>query len=137
MQTVAVRSDHLVVVVNPAHPWTRRRVPVTAADLAAAELIVREPGSGTREVLEDALRGRGGLHSRLELGSTAAILAAARRGEGPAVLSALAVAEDLAAGRLTAVPTDGISLARVLRAVWPLGRPLAPLARRLLTIAMS
>jgi DNA-binding transcriptional LysR family regulator len=137
MQTVAVRSDHLVVVVNPAHPWTRRRVPVTAADLAATELIVREPGSGTREVLEDALRGCGGLHSRLELGSTAAILAAARRGEGPAVLSALAVAEDLAAGRLAAVPTDGLSLARALRAVWPQGRPLAPLARRLLVIAMA
>jgi DNA-binding transcriptional LysR family regulator len=137
MQTVAIRSDHLVVVVDPAHPWARRSRPVTAADLAAAELIVREPGSGTREVLEDALRGFGGLHSRLEMGSTAAILAAARRGEGPAVLSALAVAEDLEAGRLTAVPAKGISLARVLRAVWPQGRPLAPLASRLLTIAMS
>ncbi len=137
MQTVAVRSDHLVVVVDPAHPWSGRLSPVTAAELAAAELIVREPGSGTREILEDALRSRGGLRSRLELGSTAAILAAARRGEGPAVLSALAVAEDLAAGRLVAVPTEGISLARALRAVWPQDRPLAPLAKRLLAIAIS
>ncbi len=137
MTTVVVRSDHLVVVVDPAHPWAERQSPVTGPELAAAELIVREPGSGTREVLEDALRSCGGLHSRLELGSTAAILAAARRGEGPAVLSALAVAADLDTGRLLAVRTDGISLTRSLRAVWPGAQPLAPLARRLLNVAVS
>ncbi|HTT55139.1 MAG TPA: LysR family transcriptional regulator [Streptosporangiaceae bacterium] len=134
---VPVRSDHLVVVVHPGHPWARRQAPVGPAELAAAELIVREPGSGTREVLADALAGYGGLHSRLELGSTAAILAAARRGEGPAVLSALAVAEDLDAGRLVAVPTEQLSLTRSLRAVWLDGRRLAPLARRLLNVAVS
>jgi DNA-binding transcriptional LysR family regulator len=137
MTTVVVRSDHLVVVVDPAHPWARRQSPVAGTDLAAAELIVREPGSGTREVLEDALGGCGGLRSRLELGSTAAILAAARRGEGPAVLSALAVAADLDTGCLVAVRTEGISLTRSLRAVWPQAQPLAPLARRLLNVAVS
>jgi len=137
MKTVVVRTDHLVVVVDPAHPWTRRVSPLTAAELAAAELIVREPGSGTRQVLEDTLRPSGGLRSHLELGSTAAILAAARRGEGPAVLSALAVADDLDTGRLVAVPTEGISLTRSLRAVWPADRPLPPLARHLLSIAAS
>lgn len=137
MTTVVVRSDHLVVVVDPAHPWARRQSPVRGMELAAAELIVREPGSGTREVLEDALGACGGLRSRLELGSTAAILAAARRGEGPAVLSALAVAADLDTGRLVAVHTEGISLTRSLRAVWPEAQPLAPLARRLLNVAVS
>jgi DNA-binding transcriptional LysR family regulator len=124
-------------VVDPAHSWARLRSPLTGADLAAAELIVREPGSGTREVLEDTLAGFGGLRYRLELGSTAAILAAARRGEGPAVLSALAVADDLDAGRLVAVPIEGINLTRSLRAVWPTDRPLPPLARRLLNIAAA
>ncbi len=137
MRTVAVRTDHLVVVVDPAHAWARLRSPLTRSDLAAAELIVREPGSGTREVLEDTLAGFGGLRYRLELGSNAAILAAARRGEGPAVLSALAVADDLDARRLVAVPIEGINLTRSLRAVWPTDRPLPPLARRLLNIAAA
>lgn len=137
MKTVPVRTDHLVVVVDPAHSWARLQSPLTGSDLAAAELIVREPGSGTREVLEDTLAGFGGLRYRLELGSTAAILAAARRGEGPAVLSALAVADDLDAGRLVAVPIEGINLTRSLRAVWPSDRPLPPLARRLLNIAAA
>jgi DNA-binding transcriptional LysR family regulator len=134
MATVAVRSDHLVVVVDPAHPWAQR-VTVSGAELAGADLIVREPGSGTREVLDHALASWGGAHSWLELGSTAAILAAARRGEGPAVLSALAVAQDVEAGRLVQVPTEEVDLSRALRAVWPAGRPLAPLARRLLNLA--
>jgi DNA-binding transcriptional LysR family regulator len=135
LATVVVRSDHLVVVVDPAHPWARRGSPVTGPELASAELIVREPGSGTREVLDDALSSWGGPHSWLELGSTASILAAARRGQGPAVLSALAVAEDVDLGRLLPVRTDGIDLSRTLRAVWPADRPLAPLARRLLSEA--
>ena len=137
MTSVVLRSDRLVVVVDPAHPWARRQSAVPGEELAGSELIVREPGSGTREVLDDALSAWGGPRSRLELGSTASILAAARRGEGPAVLSALAVAEDIGAGRLVAVPTEDIDLTRSLRAVWRQARPLAPLARRLLNIAVS
>ena len=123
MSTVVVRSDRLVVVVDTAHPWSRRQSAVLGRELAAAELIVREPGSGTREVLDNALSPWGGPRSRLELGSTASILAAARRGEGPAVLSALAVAEDISAGFLVAVPTEDIDLTRSLRAVWLKSRP--------------
>jgi DNA-binding transcriptional LysR family regulator len=137
MKTVVVRTDHLVLVVDPQHPWAHRQSPVTGPELAEAELIVREPGSGTRQVLEDTLGAFGGLRSHLELGSTAAILAAVRRGEGPAALSALAVADDLDTGRLVAVPTEGITLTRSLRAVWPTDRPLPPLARDLLGIASS
>lgn len=135
LAVATVRSDRLVVVVHPGHPWARRPDPVTGAELAAADLIVREPGSGTRQVLDGALSSWGGAQSWLELGSTATILAAARRGEGPAVLSALAVAEDVDAGRLVPVQVDGIDLSRALRAVWPSERPLAPLARRLLNLA--
>jgi DNA-binding transcriptional LysR family regulator len=135
MSTVVVRSDHLVVVVDPEHPWARRQAAVTGPELASADLIVREPGSGTREVLDDALSCWGGPHSWLELGSTASILAAARRGQGPAVLRALAVAEDVDLGRLVPVQTAGIDLTRTLRAVWPGDRPLALLARRLLNLA--
>jgi DNA-binding transcriptional LysR family regulator len=137
MHTVVVRSDRLVLVVEPAHPWARRAAAVDGAELAATELIVREPGSGTRDVLEHALAPWGGVRSRLELNSTVAILAAAQRGEGPAVLSALAVADDLGAGRLVAVRTAGLDLTRSLRAVWSTSNPLSPLASRLLTKAQS
>ncbi len=137
LSTVPVRSDRLVLVVAPGHPWAGRQAPVSGPELAATELITREAGSGTREILEDGLAPFGGIRSRLELGSSAAILAAARRGEGPAAISAIAVAADVDAGRLVPVPTEGIDLTRVLRAVWASGRPLVPLASRLLNVAVS
>ena len=57
-------------------------------------------------------------------------------GAGPAVLSALVVAEDVAVGRLRAVPLAGLDLRRSLRAIWLGGRtPPAGAARRLIAIA--
>lgn len=63
------------------HPWVLRRTPVTAAVLARTPLVVWEPGSGTREVVTETLAANGlGLLTSMELGSTAAIQAAAARG---------------------------------------------------------
>lgn len=132
-----VATDRLIVVVPPEHRWSRRRRPVTAAELAATPLVVREPGSGTRETLDRALR-RATVEPvapLLELGSTTAVRSAVVGGAGPAALSALAVASDLVDGRLVAVSVDGVDLRRVLRAVWPAGRQLVGPAADLLAIA--
>ncbi|MER5867407.1 LysR family transcriptional regulator [Kitasatospora sp. NPDC002040] len=130
---VVVAADRLVVVVAPSHPWARRRTPLTGAELAATPLVLREPGSGTREVLEQALAPYGGATTpRLELASSTALKAAAMTGAGPVCLSELAVSEELATRRLVAIPVEGVDLARPLRAVWPAGhRPAGP-ARELL-----
>ncbi|GAA1088777.1 MULTISPECIES: LysR family transcriptional regulator [Kitasatospora] len=128
-----VAADRLVVVVAPEHPWARRRRPVTAAELAATPLVLREPGSGTREVLDQALAPHGGTAPpRLELASSTALKAAAMTGAGPVCLSELAVVEELATRRLVAVPVEGLDLHRPLRAVWPVGRRPAGPARLLL-----
>ena len=133
----AVGRDRLVVVVAPCHPWARRRRPLRPAELAATPLLLREAGSGTRETLEAALSGHGGVaEPALELGATAPLRAAAISGTAPAVLSALAVADEIAAGRLVEVPSE-LSLDRVLRAVWPRGRELTGPALRLLRVARA
>lgn len=126
-----IGADELVVVVTPAHPWAHRASrAVEAAELAVTPLVVREEGSGTRDVLERALRaagrraaGRRGLHgpafvAALELGSTRAIKAAVLAGDGPGVVSALAVAEELACGDLVRIGVDDARLTRRLRAIW-------------------
>ncbi|MFJ2772422.1 LysR family transcriptional regulator [Streptomyces sp. NPDC087300] len=129
---VVIAHDRLVVVTSPAHAWARRRKPLAAAELAATPLILREEGSGTRQVLDAAL---GGLARPLiELSSTTAVKAAAVSGAGPSVLSELAVGEELAARRLVEIPLADVRLARELRAVWPTGhRPAGP-GRDLLTL---
>lgn len=130
LDSVVVARDRLIVVTAPGHPWARRRKPVGAEELAATPLILREEGSGTRQVLDTAL---GGLARPLiELSSTTAVKASAVGGAGPAVLSELAVGEELSTRRLVCVPLDGVRLDRELRAVWPAGhRPVGP-ARELL-----
>ena len=132
-----VGHDRLEVVVAPDHPWAHRNDAISGAELAELDLVTREPGSGTREALELALAPWGGVRSRVVMGSTGAILGAARRGESPAVLSAIAVAADIAEGRLVAVRTDGLDLSRRFRAVWRAHAILGPMARRLLVIAAS
>ncbi|WP_435742302.1 LysR substrate-binding domain-containing protein [Nocardioides sp. SYSU DS0663] len=124
--STVVAHDRLLVVVGRSHPWSRRRTPVTPAELVAGDLVLREAGSGTRETLVRALdlAGHALGEQRLELASTAAVKAAAAEGGAPAVLSELAVAAELATGALVAVPVDGLDLGRALRAVWlPARRP--------------
>ncbi|MCC5475128.1 LysR family transcriptional regulator [Streptomyces sp. NPDC059680] len=132
LDSAVIARDRLIVVTAPGHPWARRRRPVTAEELAGTALILRERGSGTRQVLDAAL---GGLARPLiELSSTTAVKASAVSGAGPSVLSELAVGEELAMRRLVSIPVEGVSLRRDLRAVWPTGhRPTGP-ARELLSL---
>jgi len=135
-----VGSDSLVLVVPVDHPWAGRRRPVTPAELAATALVTREEGSGTRRALEVALATVLGEATvgqpRLELSGTAAVRGAVLAGAGPAVLSSLAVADDLSARRLFVVPVAGLNLKRRLLAVWPLGSsPRGPVSD-LLAIAL-
>ncbi|MEU1200241.1 LysR family transcriptional regulator [Streptomyces sp. NPDC005813] len=135
LDSVVVARDRLIVVTAPGHPWARRRAPLSAGELAATPLILREEGSGTRQVLDAAL---GGLARPLiELSSTTAVKASAVSGAGPAVLSELALGEELSARRLVTVELADVRLDRALRAVWPTGhRPTGP-ARDLLSLTRA
>jgi DNA-binding transcriptional LysR family regulator len=116
-----VGRDELVVVVAPGHPWARRRQPLRARELAGARLVMRERGSGTREVLEQLLAHHASTPPAMplmELGSTTAVKAAVLDGSGPAVLSRLTVQAEIEARLLVAVPVEGIPLSRTLRVVW-------------------
>lgn len=129
----SVGDDELVVVVAPGHPWAGRRRPVTAAELATAPLAVREAGSGTRAVLEQALVAAGHplAGSPAQLGSTSAVKAVVRGGGAAAVLSRLTVVDEIARGDLVRVGVDGVDLTRTLRMVWTRSRQPTPAAREL------
>jgi DNA-binding transcriptional LysR family regulator len=130
-----VGVDRLVVVVHPSHRWATRKRPLTAAELSQAPLVVREAGSGTRETLDRALLGHDAAPPVSELGSNSAVKGAVLAGIAPAVLSVLAVASELATGRLVEVATPELDLRRKLRAVWPRGRRLMGPAVSLLAVA--
>ncbi|WP_265522190.1 LysR family transcriptional regulator [Oerskovia flava] len=140
LRSRTLAHDELVAVVGPAHPWaTRRRRSVTVDELVASDLVVRESGSGTREILEKALLTAGtALPGHLaHLGSTAALKTAVQYAGAVSVLSRLTVADDLARGTLVAVPVPGLDLARRLRMVWKDGTDLSAAARRIAAVATS
>ena len=74
--------------------------PLRAADLADRVWLLREPGSGTRTLVEHFLNERGLSPATLTLGSNGAIKQAARVGLGISLLSRAAVEAELGSGRL-------------------------------------
>jgi DNA-binding transcriptional LysR family regulator len=137
--TAHLRDDEMLVVTAPDHPWARRRRPLSLAEVAAAPLVMREAGSGTRDTLTDHLAAQHPPLTALiamELGTSAAVRSAIAAGVGPGVLSRLSVRDDLVLGRLVAVEVAGPPLTRQLTAVWRHDLdPLPPEGARLLAVA--
>jgi DNA-binding transcriptional LysR family regulator len=134
-----VRHDDLVLVVAPEHRWATRRSAVTLDELAATPLVTREQGSGTRDALEHLLTRstqKPMARPAVELSTTAAVRSAIAAGTAPGVLGELAVRDDLALHRLTAVAVAGPPLRRPLTAIWRTGSaPPAGAARDLAAFA--
>jgi DNA-binding transcriptional LysR family regulator len=116
----AFAHDEMVLIVPGDHPWQRRRE-VSLKQLAGEPLVIREPGSGSRFCLEQALATRdcrlGDLQVALELGSNEAIKEAVHAGLGIAVLSTLAVQKELDAGKLHALKIKDLGLERTMYVV--------------------
>jgi len=101
-------EDELVIVASPAHSLAQnevhKRVPLKA--LQQARWLLREPGSGTREVVEQVLLPHlHHLNDDMQPGSTEAIKQAAAEGLGLACLSLCAVQDLVILGRLVVLRT--------------------------------
>jgi DNA-binding transcriptional LysR family regulator len=98
--SMPVARDQLVVVVGPRHPWVGR-ARLTVRDLMEGEWVLREPGSGTRSVFENALMDLGvkpdALRVQLELPSNEAVRAAVEAGLGATAISASVAAPSIEA----------------------------------------
>ncbi|MDO5711933.1 MAG: LysR substrate-binding domain-containing protein, partial [Micrococcales bacterium] len=126
LRSVVVARDELLLIVDPAHRWARRRRPIQLEELAATPLVVREPGSGTRRTVEDLLAPGPTAPPVMELSSTGAIVHSVVAGSGPAVVSSLAVKAASRAGLVAIVPLEGVRLRRDLLAIWRGARLEAP-----------
>ena len=104
---VPVAADRLVLVVGAGHPWAGR-ARLEAGELTGTDWVLRERGSGTRQVFEDALA-RFGVNPKLldvqmELPSNEAVRAAVEAGAGATVISRLVAAAGIMAGSLVELP---------------------------------
>jgi DNA-binding transcriptional LysR family regulator len=129
VQTRRWRSDELVLIAPPDHRLVSRRR-VSARELLTERFVVREQGSGTREVAERALS-KHGVHPSvaLQLGSTEAVKQAVAAGLGLAIVSRYAAEDQLALGRVALVRLRDVELGRALTELRLKGRkPNSPAA---------
>lgn len=115
--TESFAEDEMVPIAPPGHPLLAHKN-VTAHMLAAEPLLLRETGSGSRAVVEQALA-RLSIHVRpaAALGSSEAIKAAVIAGMGLAIVSAMTIVNELKAGTLVQVPMRDLQIRRSLNTV--------------------
>jgi LysR family transcriptional regulator, transcriptional activator of the cysJI operon len=124
--------DEMLFLVPAAHEWAERDgIPV--AEIPSAPLLMRERGSGSREVVEAALARHGirraSLHISMELDSTEAIKSAVEAGLGVGFVSRWALAKDSRLGSAFAVvPIAGLRIHRDLFIASPASASPHPLA---------
>lgn len=136
----ALMTDELVVVVPADHPWAGRKT-VGLADVRSEPLIVREPGSGSREALERALREAGtdldAFRVAGEFGSTQAVKQAVRAGVGITIISKRAVEDECRAGLVSCVKVRDLTVTRSFYLVTHRDRTRSPLAEAFVAFVES
>jgi DNA-binding transcriptional LysR family regulator len=125
-----------------APPGRIGRARVSLRELADLPLVVREEGSATRKVMEDALTDAGlnpqAFHIVAELGSTTAVKEAVREGIGLSFLSEKAVHCEVEAGRLAEIEVEGFEpVRRRFYLVEDRRRELPPAARTFRTFLLN
>lgn len=133
-------QDELVLAVPASHPWAGRRT-VRVRDLATQPMLMRERGSGTRKIMEKALRAHGldpdRLPVALEVTSNEAIRQAVKSEAGLAVISRKAVEEEIRGGTVVALRFQGLRLMRDVFLVTHRTRSRSPLGKALETFLRS
>lgn len=131
----ALWQDELVLAVPAKHPWAKQSA-ISVTDLLDEPFVLREAGSGTRQVMEYYLNQALGnrqveLNIAAELGSSTAVKSAVIAGMGVTVISSRAVEEEVKAGRLAVVQIGQLAPPRSFYLIHDSRRNLAPVCRAL------
>lgn len=119
-----IGCDELVLICGPDNPLAKKRK-VALGSLDAERWVLRESGSGTRQVAEGVLTSAGLDPARLdgvvELGTGEAIVSAIEGGLGISIVSRHVAAKSIALGAVAEVDAVGMPLSRPFYVVLPVG----------------
>ncbi|MEW6739758.1 MAG: selenium metabolism-associated LysR family transcriptional regulator [Nitrospirota bacterium] len=103
MKTEPIITDELTFIVPPFHPWAKKKV-VSILEVTKEPFILREEGSGTRQMIEKYLLSHGintgDMRIALVLGSTESIKEAVESGMGISIVSKWAARKEVKYGSL-------------------------------------
>lgn len=129
LTSISFAEDELVVVAAASHPLVKKRK-VKATDLSGQSFVLRESGSGTRAVQEQAISLCGvEVKEVMTLSSTEAIKHVVAAGVGLAIVSRLSVEAELTSGELMAIRLADLKIPRPLHLVQAQDRFAGPAAR--------
>jgi DNA-binding transcriptional LysR family regulator len=96
-------SDELIILVPSHHPWAKKKT-VSILEITKEPFILREEGSGTRQIVEKYLASHGinpiDMHIPLIFGSTESIKGAVESGMGISIVSKWAARREVRCGSL-------------------------------------
>ena len=112
LESTVFFQDELVPIAPPGHPLLQKGA-VTVRELAREPLLSREEGSGTRAVVERALRRKGlKITPLLSVASPEALKHLVAAGVGISFVSRLVVAAELQSGALGVIPLKDLTIHR-------------------------
>lgn len=120
LKTEPMMQDEMVMIVSPLHPWAGRKTglrnAITPDELPKVSLLLREQGSGSRRVVERALKRVGlplrSLRVAMELDSTEAIISGVEADLGVGFVSRCALSKVLRLGTVRTAAVDGLEILR-------------------------
>jgi DNA-binding transcriptional LysR family regulator len=126
LESTVFFKDELVAIAPAGHPLLKKRR-ATVREICREPFLLREEGSGTRAVVERALRRQGlKIKPLLSLASPEAIKNMVAAGLGLAIVSRLIVALELQAGSLGIIPLKDLTIRRPLHLQRIRGRSQSP-----------
>ncbi len=111
-------EDELILICPPNHPWTEKGQ-IKMQELNNCSFIVREQGSGTREIFEMAMSAAdikwqiSGIYNNAE-----SIKNAVASSIGITVISKLAVKNEVASNQLAAIKINGLQFTRQFNIIY-------------------
>ncbi len=133
-------DDEMCLVVPAAHRWADKKR-ISVQQLFSEPFIIREQGSGTLKSIQNSFAEAGlnvnNLKIVARIGSTEAIRQGVKSRIGVTILSSIAVAEDVAAGKLKTLFIDGLNLKRSFYLTHHRNRSLSPLSKTFIDFITS
>jgi len=134
-------EDELVLVVPADHEHAKSKSGLSLKKAIEESFILREKGSGTRQLLERVFKTKGirinDLNTVCKLGSTEAVKQGIKEGLGVSILSRRAVEDEVKNGLFRTLPIRGVKFTRFFYLVTHTSRTRSPACRVFLVYLVS
>lgn len=128
IEATTLLPNNLYVISNRKQGEDGQPAPIS--ELAQLPLIFREPGSGTRQTMENFLaKHKLPVRNQLELTGNEAVKHAVMAGLGYSIMPLIGIQNELENGQLHILPTQGFPIKSAWRIIWLKNKQLTPVGK--------